>query len=38
MYVEGQLLNKKNYYGNEELVLSRYRKLARIINEIDSEY
>ncbi|MBR2860307.1 MAG: hypothetical protein IKB86_00480 [Clostridia bacterium] len=38
MYVEGQLLNKKNYYGNEELVLGRYRKLARIINEIDSEY
>lgn len=38
MYVEGQLLNKKSFYGNEEIVLGRYRKLARIINEIDSEY
>lgn len=38
MYVEGQLLNKKKFYGNEEIVLGRYRKLARIINEIDSEY
>ncbi len=38
MYVEGQLHNKKNFYGNEEVVLNRYRKLARIIDEIDAEY
>ena len=38
MYVEGQLFNKKNFYGNEELVLSRYKKLAKLINDIESEY
>ena len=38
MYVEGQLVNKKEYYGNEETVLNRYKKLAKIIDEIDSEY
>ena len=38
MYVEGQLLNKKEYYGNEETVLNRYKKLAKIIDDIDSEY
>ncbi len=38
MYVEGQLFNKKEFYGNEETVLRRYKKLAAIIDGIDAEY
>lgn len=38
MWMEGLLHNKKDLSANEEVVLQRYRKLASIIDGIDTEY